>query len=182
MPNHLVIWRFLPTSFAVSGKLCTFARTKQMMKEIRHEGIIESIGSDGHVRVRITQMAACAGCKVAAHCNASDQKVKMVDVYEPTSNPSPWEGSAESDKQDFLRYKVGDSVVVAASQAAAGRALLLGFGLPLLLLLAVLCAMLTAGVDEGTSALAALAVLAPYYLIIWLCRERIAGNIKFRII
>ena len=147
-----------------------------MMKEIRHEGIIESIGSDGHVRVRITQLAACAGCKVAAHCNASEQKVKVVDVYEP-NNPPPTPPQGRG-----VRYKVGDNVVVATSQAAAGRALMLGFGLPLLLLLAVLGAMLTAGMDEGTSALAALAVLAPYYLIIWLCRNRIAGKIEFKIV
>ena len=134
------------------------------MKEIRHDGIIESIGSDGHVLVRITQMAACAGCKVASHCNASEQKVKMVDVYHC--------------KQDL---NVGDNVVVATSQAAAGKALLLGFGLPLLLLLAVLAAMLLAGNDEGTSALAALAVLAPYYFMLWLCRDRIAGNVAFYI-
>ncbi len=150
------------------------------MKVIRHDGIIESIGSDGHVRVRITQMAACAGCKVAAHCNASEQKVKVVDVYLSDTD------GEELDKQDSLhsswKYCVGDSVVVATSQAAVGRALLLGFGLPLLLLLVVLGAMLTAGVDEGTSALAALAVLAPYYLIIWLCRNRIAGKIEFKIV
>ena len=105
----------------------------------------------------------------------------MVDVYEPTSNPSLGDGSAESDKRGSLRYKVGDSVVVATSQAAVGRALLLGFGLPLLLLLVMLTAMLATGMDEGTSAVAALAVLAPYYLILWLCRDRIAGNIVFRI-
>ena len=136
-----------------------------MMKEIRHEGIIESIGSDGHVRVCITQMAACAGCRVAAHCNASEQKVKMVDVYHCEQK-----GIA-----------VGDKVMVTTSQAAAGRALLLGFGLPLLLLLVVLAALLATGMDEGTSALAALAVLAPYYLMLWLCRDRIAGDISFRI-
>jgi sigma-E factor negative regulatory protein RseC len=135
------------------------------MKVIRHEGIIKSIDSDGHIRVRITQMAACAGCKIAAHCNASEQKVKVVDAYHC----------------ELTGISVGDSVVVSTSQAAAGRALLLGFGLPLLLLLVVLAAMLATGMDEGTSALAALAVLAPYYLIIWLCRDRIAGNIKFHI-
>lgn len=147
------------------------------MKEIRHEGIIDSIDSDGHVRVRITQMAACAGCKVAAHCNASEQKVKMVDVYEkPAPNPSAGEGRGS------LRYKVGDCVVVATSEAAAGRALLLGFGLPLILLLVVLAVMLMAGCNEGVSAITALAVLLPYYLVLWLCRDRIAGNISFRII
>lgn len=136
------------------------------MKEISHDGIIESIGSDGHVRVRITQMAACAGCKVAAHCNASEQRVKMVDVYHCGASG----------------LSVGDNVVVVTSREAAGRALALGFGLPLLLLLLVLAALLFAGTDQGTSALAALAVLAPYYLLLWLCRDRIAGSISFKLL
>lgn len=135
------------------------------MKEIRHDGIIESIDSDGHVQVRITQMAACAGCKVAAHCNASEQKVKVVDVY-------------HCEQTDL---SVGDSVVVSTSQTAAGKALLLGFGLPLILLLVVLTVMLIADCDEGMSAITALTVLLPYYLILWFCRDRIAGDIKFHI-
>ena len=126
------------------------------MKEIRHDGIIESIGNDGHICVRITQMAACAGCKVAAHCNASEQHA--------------------------FPFRVGDNVVVATSQAAAGRALLLGFGLPLVLLLLVLAAMLLAGNNEGISAITALVVLLPYYLILWLLRNRIAGSISFKIL
>lgn len=149
------------------------------MKEIRHDGIIESIGNDGHICVRITQMAACAGCKVAAHCNASEQKVKVVDVYLSDTN------GAELDKQDAQHafpFRVGDNVVVATSQAAAGRALLLGFGLPLVLLLLVLAAMLLAGNNEGISAITALVVLLPYYLILWLLRNCIAGSISFKIL
>ena len=137
------------------------------MSDIRHDGIIESIGADGHVSVRITQSSACASCKIAGHCNASEQKEKVVDVY--LCAP------------EARRHSVGDSVVVSTSQSSAGRALLLGFGLPLVLLLAVLAALTAAGMGEGTSALAALAVLAPYYLIIWLCRDRIAGSIRFHI-
>ena len=145
------------------------------MKEISHEGIIDSVGSDGHVRVRITQMAACAGCKVAARCNASEQKEKIVDVYLP--------GGASSDgSQSAACFHVGERVAVATSQAAAGRALLLGFGAPLALLLAVLALMLMAGSTEGASAMAALAVLPPYYVVLWLFRDRIAGSISFRII
>ena len=148
------------------------------MKEIRHDGIVESIGCDGHVRVRITQMAACAGCKVAAHCNASDQKVKIVDVYHADSLGAAPEGQIPSKSFPF---SVGDSVVVATSQTAVGRALLLGFGLPLMLLLLALATMQVAGMDEGASALSSLVVLAFYYLILWLCRNRIDRSICFKI-
>lgn len=135
-----------------------------MENAIRHDGIVESIEKT-HIRVRIVQTSACAGCKVASHCNASEQKVKVVDVY-------------HADRHDL---KVGDSVVVSTSTATAGKALLLGFGFPLLLLLMVLAVMLGMGGEEGTAALCALAVLIPYYIIVWLCRDRIAKTVTFRI-
>lgn len=135
-----------------------------MENTIRHNGIVESI-EDGHIRVRIVQTSACAGCKVASHCNASEAKVKVIDVYQ--ASPAG--------------MKVGDSVVVSTSGRTAGKALLVGFGLPLLLLLAVLAAMLGTGFGEGTAALCALAVLVPYYIIIWLCRNSIARSVAFYI-
>ena len=135
-----------------------------MENAIRHDGVVERI-EEGHIVVRILQTSACAGCKVAAHCNASEAKVKMVDVYQkvPTS------------------LNVGDSVVVSTSGATAGKALLLGFGLPLLLLLMTLAVMLGLGYSEGTAALSALAVLIPYYIISWFFRRRIARSVAFHI-
>lgn len=135
-----------------------------MENAIRHDGVVERI-EEGHIVVRILQTSACAGCKVAAHCNASETKVKMVDVYEKAP----------------ANLNVGDSVVVSTSGATAGKALLLGFGLPLLLLLMVLAVMLGMGFGEGTAALSALAVLIPYYIIIWFCRNRIARSVSFHI-
>ena len=137
-----------------------------MENSVRHEGTIESI-EGRHIRVRIVQNSACAACKVASRCNASESKIKIVDVY---------------DEEAAKTHQVGDSVVVSTSSRSAGRALLLGFGLPLALLLVVLTAMLAAGCDEGMSALTALAVLLPYYFVLWLCRERIAGGISFKIL
>ena len=50
-----------------------------MENRIRHEGIIEAV--DGATaRVRILQVSACAGCKIASHCHTSDSKEKIVDV------------------------------------------------------------------------------------------------------
>ena len=135
-----------------------------MENTIRHDGVVERIDGE-HIQVCIIQTSACAGCKVASHCNASEAKVKMVDVYQQVP-PS---------------LKVGDSVVVSTSGRTAGKALLLGFGLPLLLLLVVLAVMLGIGFGEGVAALSALAVLIPYYIIIWLCRKRIARTVAFYI-
>ena len=78
-------------------------------------------------------------------------------------------------------FSVGDTVTVCTTGKMAGKALLLGFGLPLLLMLAVLCILLALGVDEGLAALGAIGILLPYYLALWLMRRRIADTITFYI-
>lgn len=135
-----------------------------MENTIRHDGIVESIEGT-HIQVRILQTSACTGCKVASHCNASEAKVKVVDVYQKPS----------------CELKVGDKVVVSTSGQTASKALLLGFGIPLLLLLVVLAAMLWMGFDEGTAALCSLTVLIPYNIILWFCRKSISQSIAFHI-
>ena len=51
-----------------------------MNRKIKHSGIIESIGKD-FIRVRIIENYACSECSVASHCNASDMKEKIVNIY-----------------------------------------------------------------------------------------------------
>ena len=133
-----------------------------MENSIRHEGTVESVDGE-HIRVRIIQHSACSACKVASHCSASESKEKIVDVFHY--------------KQHYLR--VGDAVIVGTSSHSAGKALLLGFGFPLLLLLVVIGVLFAAGVNEGITALAALVALIPYYIGLWIFRQRIADNIAF---
>lgn len=133
-----------------------------MSEIVTHAGIVDSI--DGNrVRVRIVQTSACAACKVAGHCNAAEAKEKLVDVL----------------TADVTRWKVGDAVTVAASQQMATRALLLAFGLPLVLLLVVLFTVLAVTGREGFSALCGLATLVPYYTVLWLTRKRLQQRLAF---
>ena len=124
-----------------------------MSNKISHSGIIEHI-LDDCIKVRIVQTSACAACKVASHCNASESKVKIVDVF----------------CSDNSTYQVGQEVVVWASKDVANKALLLGFGIPFLLLICVLLI-----------ALIALVSLVPYYLVLWLLRQKIQRQIAFHI-
>lgn len=133
-----------------------------MDEKITHAGIVEQVDG-GRVRVRIMQTSACAACKVAGHCNAAEAKEKLVDVF--TASASQW--------------KVGDAVTVAASQQMATLALLLAFGLPLVIMLAVLLAVLSLTGREGLSALCALGSLLPYYGVLWLLRSRLQQRMAF---
>ena len=135
-----------------------------MSQKISHAGVIESIEGDS-IKVRIVQTSACAACKVAGHCNAAESKVKIVDVV----------------GADATRYQLGQEVVVWASKDVANKALVLGFGLPFLLMIAVLVIVLHVTDNEGVAALSALGSMLLYYGLLWLRRESIQRGISFRI-
>lgn len=135
-----------------------------MNNQIKHSGVVESV-SGGRVVVRILQSTACAACRVAAHCNASDAQEKLVYV----------------DGVDNGAYTPGQAVVVSTSRQVAARALLLGFGLPFLVLVGVLVAVLLLTGDEGVAALSGLAALGPYYLLLWSLRQKVSGSVRFQI-
>ena len=123
---------------------------------------MESV-AEGCVKVRILQTSACAACKVASHCNASDKKEKIVEVF----------------CDDAASYQKGQEVRVTASKQVAANALLLGFGLPFLLLMLILIVILKLSGNEGVAAIAALASLVPYYLVLWLFKDRIRQRLAF---
>ena len=82
---------------------------------------------------------------------------------------------------DTAKYRTGQEVTVWASREVANRALLLGFGIPLLLLIGVLLIVLRLTGDEGVAALASLGALIPYYVILWLLRDSIRQQVSFQI-
>jgi sigma-E factor negative regulatory protein RseC len=135
-----------------------------MSNKIKHSGVVENILGDS-VQVRIVQTSACAACKVAGYCNASESKEKLVDIYHA----------------DTRNLKVGDVVTVTASTQVAAQALLLGFGLPFVVLVAVLIVVLLITGNEGAAALSGLAALVPYYAVLFLFRNRIRDKLSFSI-
>ncbi len=135
-----------------------------MNNKIKHFGIVDEVGG-GCIKVRITQSSACSSCKVAGHCNASESKEKLVDVY--GGNP--------------LNVSKGDKVVVVAAERSGFLAVILTSVIPLIILVAVLVICLYATGNEGEAALISLCALVPYYLAIYLFREKIRQRLSFSI-
>ena len=135
-----------------------------MKSKITHKGVVECIEKD-MVRVRIVQSSACASCKLAGHCAASESKVKIIDVSTP----------------DASSYKAGDNVVVSVSEGSAHMALLVGFGLPFVVMMFALFLAMWITSDEIVSALVGLGVLIPYYILVWLLRHRIGNSVTFSV-
>ena len=133
-----------------------------MKHTVWHNGVIESI-NDGHIKVKIVQTSACASCKVAAQCHASDRKEKIVDVYHV-------EGQS---------YRVGEEVKVIASASTGMNAVVIAFVVPFIIMVAAVfvCSRLTD--DEIIAAMAGVVSLIPYYIGLFLLRDRIRERFAF---
>ena len=133
-----------------------------MSNKIKHNGVVDGV-EEGCVRVRILQSSACSACKVAAHCNASETKEKIIEVQ-----------VADAD-----RYQRGDSVIVVADTAVGFRASLYGYLLPLILIVVSLVAVLKITQSEGYAAMSALGILIPYYIGLYLLRNKLRNKLSF---
>lgn len=133
-----------------------------MGSRIRHSGVVDKI-EDDCVKVRIVQSSACSSCNAARLCNAAEKKEKIVDVY----NVAPKD------------YSVGEKVTVTASSQVGMNAVLLAFGVPFFILVAV--AFITGRLtdDEPVIALAAICSLIPYYVALYFNRHRMQEKFTF---
>ena len=133
-----------------------------MSNKIKHAGVVDGVEGEC-VRVRILQSSACSACKVAAHCNASETKEKIIDVMDA----------------DASHYQKGDQVMVVADTAVGFRASLYGYLLPLILMVVTLVGVLAATHSEGWAALSALGILIPYYVLLFLMRNKLRNRLSF---
>lgn len=129
---------------------------------IRHEGIIESLGAEG-CTVRILQASACSSCSARQLCRSSESKEKLVEV-----------------KGHYPTLHVGDRVMLVGSVRQGLRASVLAYVVPLIIMLAVLF-LVTHHYGEKLGALAALLALALYYGMLFLLKDKLAGQFSFRI-
>jgi len=134
----------------------------KMADIIKHRGVVEKIDGS-HVVVRIVQTSACSACSAKGLCNASESKEKQIDVYE--SNPS---------------YRIGEEVVLCGSTSMGMRAVLLAFGIPVLLLLfALFVTMRITDGDALLSAIVAMLAIIPYYFVIYLMKDKMDKTFSF---
>lgn len=141
-----------------------------MSKTIVHRGIVQAIGNDS-MKVRLVESSTCASCEASAHCHLSERKEKIVEVFheQPLSDTNA----------KALTYKVGDEVKVCASSTAGWNAVILAFVFPFVVLVGgVLIARLFT-TDEALMAIAGLLALIPYYLLLYLLREKVRRRFTF---
>jgi sigma-E factor negative regulatory protein RseC len=131
---------------------------------IIHPGIIESINGN-QVSVRILSQSACSSCHAKQACTVADMKDKIID--------------AELDQPE--KWKTGDEVMVRMDESLGRKAVILGYGLPLVVLVTSIIIFLSLFKHEGLAALLSILMLVPYYLVLYLFRNRLHKEFRFRI-
>ena len=130
---------------------------------IKHLGIVENI-QGSHLSVRIVQTSACAACSAKGHCTSADSKDKIIDIIDTAAS-----------------WQVGDKVMVVGEMSMGMMAVVLAFVLPFVLLIFSLFLFMALMGNELSAALLSLAVLVPYYFILWLNKTRLKQQFSFTI-
>ena len=131
---------------------------------IKHLGIVENI-QGSHLSVRIVQTSACAACSAKGHCSSADSKDKIIDIIDTATSS----------------YRVGEKVMVIGETSMGMMAVVLAFIIPFVLLIFSLFLFMALMENELYSALLSLAILIPYYFILWLNKTRLKQKFSFTI-
>lgn len=143
----------------------TNEKNKKMTNQnIEHDGIVKEINDDKIV-ISILAQSACSSCHAKGICSVADAEEKLIEIQ----------------GHDTGDIKIGEIVKVFYRQELGFRALFLGYVLPFLILFSVLIISIIFSGREGFSGLLALGSLIPYYIILYLSKNKINKTFTFSI-
>jgi len=131
---------------------------------IEHEGVIIGIDSD-FISVEILSQSACSSCNAKSMCSMSEVKAKIIQV----------------ENRGFNLYEKGERVNVLLKRSLGFRALWISYLIPLVIALVLLVVLSTVSVDELSMGLSVLAIIALYYFVVYLLRDKIKKDFIFTI-
>lgn len=134
------------------------------MNKVYHKGIIEEI-KGRNALIRIVQHSACDTCKSAKRCGISEQREKIIMI--PIGN---------------IEVKRGEFVDVIATPSDGMKAIFYAFIIPLALIVVTLILSYIATSNEPLSALIAITILLPYYVLLYIFRKKLYEIFSFRIV
>ena len=132
-------------------------------KVIEHKGKIDSI-SGNTIKVHFVNVSACASCHAKGVCTASDMQDKEVEVFDTSG-----------------KFNVGEEVNVTLQQSLGFKALLFGYVVPFMLVLLALFTFNEFTTNEVVTGVGALAILIPYYLVLYYLKDHFKKVFTFTI-
>lgn len=131
---------------------------------IEQKGVVKDI-SNGLAKVDITSFSACAHCHSKRACDITDSANR--EIFVPISNVNS--------------FSIGDSVSVVMKRTMGWKATILGYVIPFLLVLFTLLILNAFNIPEVIVGVGSLLVLAPYFIVLYLSRERLSNAFSFSI-
>ncbi len=127
-------------------------------------GIVESIDNK-YIKVRIHNQSACSMCYSKGVCTSLGSGERVIDV--------------ENDgKHEVVP---GDTVDIQMISSSGGMAVVFGYVVPFVILISVLLISSTF-MSEIASAIASLAFLVPYFMVLYFYRNRIKKYFRFTLL
>lgn len=127
---------------------------------INHEGIVQKV-DDKSVIVNISVASACSGCHAEGSCSISGKEEKIIEL------------------SGRYNVKPGDIVTILMKQSVGYAALVLGYLLPLVLVVITLIVIISLKFTELSAGLISIAILIPYYTTLYFFRNRINKKFTF---
>jgi positive regulator of sigma E activity len=131
---------------------------------IEQKGVVEDI-SDELVKVNITNFSACANCHSKKACGILDSSSR--EIFVPI----------DKDRT----FSIGETVGISMKRTMGWNATILGYVIPFLLVLATLLILNSLQMHEVVVGLGSLVVLIPYFLALYLSRDRLKNTFSFTI-
>ena len=135
-----------------------------MENRISHEGIVTKIDNE-NIEVKILSKSSCAACNIKSACNMSEMQEKIITI------PAP------KDKN----LSIGDNVKISMRIGQANKAVVFAYIIPLIILVSMIFILNALKLEEGINALISIGSLIPYYLILYLFRNKIKRKFEYEI-
>ena len=146
-----------------TGTVTCEAETTARAGESREGFVVAVRGS--RVSVAVENTDACHSCEASHTCQVAGLRMKHLDV---------------DDAECAASLRPGDRVRVCMAQGAARQAVWMAFGIPILLV-AVGVSLNLFGVSEQLSMVAAIVLLAAYYMGLHFLRGHVANRVRLTI-
>ena len=127
---------------------------------IYHEGVAEEVRGNSAV-VRFVQSGACGSCTLKSICNPAEQRVRHVTVTHDGS------------------LRTGEACRIGVAESVAWLSILFSFVLPFIVVATTFFTLYFRTADDIVAGVSSLAVLPLYYLLVYACRNRLRGKVRF---
>lgn len=133
-------------------------------EQIVHLGKVLSVDSSvGSIEILLEDGGDCGSCPAAKLCNHGPKSENKVVVMSDDT------------------FEVGEKVRVVGTEMMHRKAIVLALVCPCLLLIATMVMVYLLTLDESVAALSGLGLMLVFFIVLYMCRNRIAREFVFRV-